>query len=356
MRPISLRNAFHCPPIRILRVRVAGKRAPDRSRRHQPGVKSVEQTPGRKGVAGQRGVADRQPARPAEGDPTRVCRAISRRPCGFEFASAEQVGDVGPCERSGDEISGQCSRLCRRQVGIGMKRKNATTVGKIGCVPPAARLRSSGAKPQSVAADAMRPPTNQAVGSVAAMAQRARQRRGPAAGVDNKPRSNGKLSISTRESQKPVVVIAERPDELGGRNEGGTAVVGAPSQPVVETVPIEAPAVAIRVTDGVAPCRRVSSPEALRPMAGPMALSGEIFPQAHIPEKASRCARQGFADPLHLAPLRVRVSLIDEQGRVEWRQHKGDRSPSRPRPDNGDVSSRFEAGRQVEPSAIGGER
>ena len=91
-------------------------------------------------------------------------------------------------------------------------------------------------------------------------------------------------------------------------------------------------------------------------MAGPMPLSGKIFPQAHVQEQASRCARQGFADPLHLTRLPVKVGLIDEQRRVERCQHQRDRRTRRSRPDNGDVGSRFEAGRQVEPSAIGGKR
>jgi hypothetical protein len=158
MRPISLRNAFHCPRIGVLRVGFAGKGAPDRNRPYQPRVKSVEQPPGRKGVAGQRSVADRQPAPPAEGDPTRVRRAISCPTPGLEFASAEQVGDVASRERSGDEISGQRSRLRPRQVGVGVKSQNAATVRKVGCVRPTVRLRSRGTKSPPIAADAMRPP------------------------------------------------------------------------------------------------------------------------------------------------------------------------------------------------------
>jgi hypothetical protein len=69
---------------------------------------------------------------------------------------------------------------------------------------------------------------------------------------------------------------------------------------------------AVGVSDGVAPCRRVTSPEALRSVARPMPLSGKIFPQAHVPEKALRRARQGFADPLRLAQRSVKVGLIDQ--------------------------------------------
>jgi hypothetical protein len=74
-----------------------------------------------------------------------------------------------------------------------------------------------------------------------------------------------------------------------------------------------------------------------------MPLPGKIFPQAHVPEQASRRARQGFANPLRLAWRLVKVGLIDEERRVEWRQHQRDRGAGPSRPDNDYIGSRFEA-------------